>query len=286
MTRFNELNRIKTAIKTRDASELAWAESYAKMRVNTAYQIHPNKIAKQAQKKWSKILEDIQNTLAELACTDTDLYDAWIISLFNHAQKDGDWRFDDDRKPIEIPEKLLPDYLIKLNSDLPRIIKRYSDWQLGKGFSYIYSPTISNLCFSIRDGAAPIQNRVDAIKSMKNMYKDCFEVRCHPVLGHLGEESSELDSFCYILWDVTALSWCSEDHPNREEIYAAVSDVMEYALTLKNLSCIESALHGLGHLVDFWPQAENIVEDFIRRSKNIDPRILSYAEKAKNGDVL
>ncbi|MBP7759828.1 MAG: hypothetical protein KA178_11275 [Alphaproteobacteria bacterium] len=217
---------------------------------------------------------------------DTDLYDRWIVSLFNHDEKDGDWRYDDDQRPIEIPEKLLPDYIVKLNNDLPMMIKRYSDWQLGMGFYYIYSPNCSDLGFSIRDGTAPIQKRLDAIKSMKNMYSDCFEIRCHPVLGHLSEESSELDSFCFMLWDTTALSFCTEDHPYRNEIYSAVAGVMEYALTLKNLSCIESALHGLGHLTDFWPQAEKIIEDFIRRSGNIDPRILSYAEKAKNGDVL
>ena len=66
MTRFDELKRIERAIKNLDIAELRWAESFAEMRVETAYQTHPKKIAKQAQKEWNKRLKIVRDTITSL----------------------------------------------------------------------------------------------------------------------------------------------------------------------------------------------------------------------------
>lgn len=66
MTRFNELKRIETALQTKDKDELLWSKEYCEMRVNTAFEFHPKKIAKQAQKDWQKRLNKIEELLEVL----------------------------------------------------------------------------------------------------------------------------------------------------------------------------------------------------------------------------
>lgn len=282
MTHFDEIKRIEKAIENRDMAELRWAESFAKMRVDNAYQMHPKKIAKQAQKNWRKILEDVQTAIASL---DTSLYDQWIVSLFNRDETNGDWRFEIDNEPIDIPEKLLPDFIIRLNSELPEIIERYTDWQLAMGLDYVYNPACSNCAFSIRNSATALSKRLAAIESIKNLYRDCFESRCKPALGHLSEHGNEFNGLCYMLWDITPLGRCDEDDPHRTAVFNAVTDVLDYALGMKNIACLESALHGLGHTVYYFPKAAEIIQAFIDKSSNLDPRILRYAEAAKTGCI-
>lgn len=282
MSRYDELKRIEEAIKSCDMAELGWAKSYAKMRIDEARKTRPNsKTSKQTQKDWKKILGDVETAFASL---DSSVYDEWISSLFDRDEAKGDWRFDIDYEPIDVPETLLCAFIIRLNSKLPELLGRYTDWQLAMGLDYIYNPCCSNYAFSIRDGDAPLKTRLAAIESMKNLYRDCFEIRCRPVLGHLSERGSEFNDFCYMLWDVTPINYC-EGHKNRVAILDAVADVLEFALSMKNIACLESALHGLGHMVYKFPRAAEIIQSFINKADNIDSRILRYAEAAKTGYI-
>ncbi|MBL1146412.1 MAG: hypothetical protein HND56_05815 [Pseudomonadota bacterium] len=284
MSRVKEIKRIENAIETRDADELQWAESYIAMRMDSIYTSSSKKMAKRGQKSWQELLDDVQSAITSISL-DKNLFEQWIVSLFDHPEEDGDWRFAIDQEPLDIPEKLIPEFIIKLNHELPEITKYYTDWQLGMGLDYIYSPSCSNIAYAIEVSEAPVKTRLQAIKSMKYLYRDCLELRCQPVLGYLSETGNKLNDFCYMWWDVTTLSYYPADDPNREIFYPAVTDVMEYALTLNNIACIESGLHGLGHAVYNWPHAAEIIENFIKRAGNIDPRVMRYAEMAKTGYI-
>ena len=88
-----------------------------------------------------------------------------------------------------------------------------------------------------------------------------------------------------MLWDTTPLTYC-EQTPEKKEIYAAVAEVMEYSLSLDNIACIESGLHGLGHLELYYDEAPKIVRKFIESQKVRDERLIAYAEQAEQGNVL
>ena len=56
MSRFEELNRIKNAIKHNDQRELLWAREYCEMRFNLS-----NK--KQHKNHWHKLTKEVNQTL-------------------------------------------------------------------------------------------------------------------------------------------------------------------------------------------------------------------------------
>lgn len=282
MSRVKELKRIENAIEARDADELQWAESYIAMRMDSIYTSGSKKMAKRGQKSWQELLDEVQSAIISISLG-KGLFEQWIVSLFDHPEEDGDWRFTIDQEPLDIPEKLIPEFIIKLNHELPEIIKYYTDWQLGMGLNHIYND--SDIAPALCNDGAPLETRLQAIKSMKYLYRDCLEPRCQPVLGCLSEKGGKLNEFCYMLWDVTTLSYYPADDPNREIFYPVVTDVMAYALTLNNIACIESGLHGLGHAVYNWPHAAEIIENFIKKAGDIDPRVMRYAEMAKTGYI-
>ncbi|WP_444926888.1 hypothetical protein ACJJI4_02130 [Microbulbifer sp. TRSA002] len=87
-----------------------------------------------------------------------------------------------------------------------------------------------------------------------------------------------------MLWDTTPLSYC-EELPDSDALYSAVAEVMEYALSLDNLACIESGLHGLGHLELYYKDAQKIVEKFIKDARVKNSRLLEYAINAECGCI-
>ena len=54
---------------------------------------------------------------------------------------------------------------------------------------------------------------------------------------------------------------------------------------LQNLACIESGLHGLGHLAHQYPEiVEPIIETFLQ-TQNLNPVLIDYAQHAKTGMI-
>ena len=60
---------------------------------------------------------------------------------------------------------------------------------------------------------------------------------------------------------------------------------MQYSLTLDNIACIESGLHGLGHLGLYYPPAWQLVGQFLEQATVTDARLLQYAASAQTGCV-
>ncbi len=181
---------------------------------------------------------------------------------------------------------MIPEFVVQLHEDLPELMKDYTVWQLARGIDVIFNANVADYVFDLRDGSASFEKKVEAILSMKKLYSECFFKLCRPRLGHLSEDMNELESFCYMIWDVSPLSYC-ENNDQKDRFYSAIAEVMEYALSLNNIACKESALHGLGHLISppHYPRAKDIIQNFIDKNKNADPRIIKYAEQAKTGMI-
>jgi hypothetical protein len=74
--------------------------------------------------------------------------------------------------------------------------------------------------------------------------------------------------------------------PETEAYYRAVTDVMAASLRLDNPACIESGLHGLGHLVPFLPDlAKPLIDDFLNNSNNQSAALIQYAHNARSGYI-
>lgn len=214
-------------------------------------------------------------------------YDAWLKHVFDRPVTNPAWYFDmhepDFQDDSLIITELITITMLRCGTDL----LAYSDGQVNQGLQYIFNNSCSNLVFDILDGDFPFEKKMDAIRSIKTLYNDCFEPRWAPVLSHIDEPGANpLNGVCYMLWDITPLSYW-EKRERAEEAYAAVFDVFRFALNSSNPACVESALHGLGHLHSTAPrQTEQIVQSFIAKPHIQNDQLLSYAQQAYTGCIL
>jgi hypothetical protein len=168
-----------------------------------------------------------------------------------------------------------------------RDLVRFSDGQVSVGLDIIFNNSYSDYVFSIKDSALPAKTTIRAITSLKALYSDCFEPRCAPILSHQNEAGhNSLNGVCYMLWDVTPLAYW-EDRGNKELFYGAVLEVLESALECENEACIESALHGLGHLQLYCKnQAPAIISRYLKQHPNLRRELVQYASDAALGHIL
>ena len=69
--------------------------------------------------------------------------------------------------------------------------------------------------------------------------------------------------------------------------YGAIASVMESCLYLDNPACVESGLHGLGHMATFQAEiAVPIIDRFLKKAKKLDAHLLGYAKSARTGMIL
>jgi hypothetical protein len=73
----------------------------------------------------------------------------------------------------------------------------YSDETLNRAFWDLSS----NVFFALGDESIEWALRERVINSFEILFREFFAVRCNPVLGHLDEEGSPLNSACYMWWD-------------------------------------------------------------------------------------
>lgn len=210
------------------------------------------------------------------------MYEAWIKHIFDHPESEGDWRFSVD--PIFSNQNEVVTLISSTFEKCKEDFSEYSNWQLNKGLYYIFSNNCSDYSFAMRDYPVAIELRLLSIASIKNLYASCFSQRCAPSLSHLGEEGNELNEICYMLWDITPLSYCEQTR-DKEAIYKGILRVLEYALSLSNPACIESAIHGLGHMEPYCPEVKSIINKHLNYIKAKDARLYEYALLASEGRV-
>jgi len=215
----------------------------------------------------------------------TDKYQEFVEFLFDRDESAGDWRFNGDIVEPALTKEEIVKFIRRMLESYRADLSAYSDWQLGMGIDYIFNNSCSDLSFALRDGPVAIAKRVNAIRALKTFFRECLNERCVSALGHLSENGNQLNHFCYMVWDVTPLTYC-EQTPGKTEIYSVIAEVMRYALSLDNIACIESGLHGLGHLEHYYDQASAIVRSFLSSGRATDKRLVAYAREAEKGCVL
>jgi hypothetical protein len=68
--------------------------------------------------------------------------------------------------------------------------------------------------------------------------------------------------------------------------YQAIAAVMRQCLTLENPACVESGLHGLGHMVPFLPDlAVPIIDEYLEHVKTRSESLIHYAKAARTGMI-
>jgi len=210
-------------------------------------------------------------------------YDEWVTSLFSqtvseygsHLQCDELWN--DNAHFAELTIWLLRHCALDLG--------KMSDESVAFGLKHTFKGFEAEPNCPLKSGDISREMKIELIRSFESLYSGCFESRCAPILLHLGEPGgSSLNQFCFMLWDSSPLgSW--NDHKDPEEFYTALVEMLKKVLLLSNPACVESALHGLGHLHPECPRlVENAIDECIDRGLN--ENLLKYALCARSGDVL
>ena len=214
-------------------------------------------------------------------------YIDWLKYVFDRPATANGWYFDEDElEPFEAEQSELAELVACTFENCARDLSSYSNDQLRFGLSYILENVASDVVFSLMSEDVPTDLRLRAIGSLKHVYSEIFERRCAPVLGHISEPGGNaLNYICYMLWDVSPLS-CWERSQNRAVFYSAVCDVLENSLRSSNRACVESGLHGLGHVFFYYPErAERIVDGFLLNADTRAPELRQYAQAARMGHV-
>ena len=213
-------------------------------------------------------------------------YHEWLQYVFDRPVTPNGWYFDVECSPFEAENAELAELIVFTLENCGRDFSAYSDAQLRYGLDYIFNNSCSDVVFSLMDDAVPCARRLRAIASISNLYRDCFAPRCAPVLGHTSQPGANpLNDVCYMLWDVSPLSYW-ERSKDKQTFYRAIFDVIEETLTSENPACVESGLHGLGHICLYDNvRAVKIINTYLRRNVFVSAGLREYAQKARVGNV-
>jgi len=133
----------------------------------------------------------------------------------------------------------------------------------------------------------PWPQRQRCLRAMVPLYAQIFNARCTPALGHLEEQpANPLNLVCYMWWDILPVAGQPE-MPARRPFDDECLQVMAATLALPNEACQESALHGLGHWANAYPQpVAAIINAYLKREGEIRAPLKAYGQAALSGCVL
>lgn len=210
---------------------------------------------------------------------DKEKYQKWLKFLFDQKHEDLENKHD----PLEHLEEDVPDYFIHLCQNSAQDLKEYSNRAVAIGLSYILNPCESDYSYQLKQNLSTTKIQ-EILLSIQYLYLNIFESYCFKKLCHTDETSEPLNQLCYILWDMCPLSYF-EEYNDKDELYRVFTATLNFALSLKNPACIESALHGLGHTELYYPPASDIIQKFIDSKQCENEDLLEYAATAKEGMI-
>jgi hypothetical protein len=221
-------------------------------------------------------------------------YQEWLKHVFDHEVRKRAWYFDDEKpefeaSPIEMTE-LIGQTFLCAGKDLAG----YTDEKVDQGIWYFAGMSGSDFMFELKSPEVPLTKRLEAIGNIFYLYSDCFAKRCAETLGHLSEEGSALNPSCYMFWDISPITLFWDKNPftylenpqESKQTQGVVLNVLEKILNIEHRACREGALHGLRHIAYSCPEnVREIIDSFLCKNKP-DEKLLAYALKAREGNVL
>ncbi|MGZ4960956.1 MAG: hypothetical protein ACXWC8_00235 [Limisphaerales bacterium] len=212
----------------------------------------------------------------------------WISYVFDHPVNDAlpAWYWDIDVPVWEGTPEQITQYISETFQNSGELLARFSDEQLNQGFWFLVSGSCSEFMYALRDEKVPLPMRLRALRSFVPVFEQVMARRCSPHLSHLDEAGTNaLNSACYMWWDHLPIHG-EPENPARAAFDSEVLAVLRRILAIPHDACRESALHGIGHWVTDYPEAAEIVDDFLAGETKLRPELVGYALAAKDGNVL
>jgi hypothetical protein len=212
-------------------------------------------------------------------------FEEWVKFVFDRPTDHGNgWYFDIDVETEPVPPPTYVDFTTRLFQESGVLLRPFSDAQVDLGLNFLVSNHASNNIFALQNETIPIAKRIEFVRAILDLNRQCFETRCTPHLSHLDRQTTpdhvnRLNMICYMWWDTFIA-------PGRE-LNEACLWVMENSLQLSNPAVIEGALHGLGHWTSHYPdRCAAIIENFLEtRAIKFSEELHAYATWAQSGCI-
>lgn len=210
-------------------------------------------------------------------------FDSWVSWVFDHSVTDPAWHWQTDAPEMELPSARLAEYVALLFENAGPSLDRYSGEQLAQGFWFLVDTSCSDQLRVWFDESVSWDLRKRGIVATEALFRDIFARRGS---RHFTNESDgpALDVAGYMWWDIVAMS---SHRPNTDStrVHLECIDAMTRILEIDSPVCAYSALHGLGHWMDFDEQrAGKAIDKFLARGTG-DERLKQYALSARKGCV-
>jgi hypothetical protein len=209
----------------------------------------------------------------------------WIGYVFDHPVTDPAWHFSLDAPEWNDSPEHIASLIAATFERSGELLSRFSDAQLNEALWFLVSGS-SDFMFALVDSAVPFATRLRALRSFVPLFEQVMTVRCSPHLSHLDEQpANPLNGVCYMWWDILPIHG-EPEASERAEFDAEVLRILPRLLSIPHDACRESALHGVSEWQFYYPSLEGVVDEFLARTPNLRPELVSYAQRAKVGNVL
>lgn len=202
-------------------------------------------------------------------------YETWLNRVFGGSAN--------QTPNVGVEPVAFTEYFKRTLSQSGTDLLKFSDKQVNSGLWQLFSS--AGLVHVLKEPNVPLKLRTSSILAIKALYSDCFMQRARPILAHLGEPGgSPVNSICYMLWDITPIGiWGTVEYCSYFDL---AIEVLEYSLYLPHVACVESALHGLGHLGGGKSERVQLVIDKWKTQTKVgSPELITYAQNAHKGSV-
>jgi hypothetical protein len=215
----------------------------------------------------------------------TEPLDAWINHVFDHPVTSWYTSLEEFEEWPEAPEDIAV-HIAETFEQSGSLLSRFSDEQLDQGFWYLLYQGPPDFMGTLLDAEIPLEIRLRALRSFVPLFEQVMAARCSPHLSHLDEKgASALNSACFIWFDIV-LDRCEPRRLAQAQLDAELTPTLSTILAIPHDACRESALHGIGHWVNEYPQLAGIVDEFLSATPGLRPELIAYAQSAKAGKVL
>ena len=219
-------------------------------------------------------------------------FDQWIAYVFDHPVTNRQWHFDMTSDYWDGPPADIVVYLTRTFEECETVFWPFSDAQVAQGLNFLISPSCSDFAFTLLETDVSLVDRLHCIDAMATLFERYFALRCSPHLSRLDvaatpEDVSPLNGICYMWWDVLPLHGLIKhrpEHPDAEVLDRAIMVVLRRILMLDSVACQESALFGLAFWTMYYPEIDEVIDEFIAHHGDLFERFRPEVRKTVFGE--
>lgn len=232
-------------------------------------------------------------------------FEEWVEYCFAQAYRDWSGQSTDEPEVIEARERRfvweaapwIADNLARLFESPAFLADRYSDEQIADATWFVFGIS-SQYIAHVRNGPGSKDAQARCIRSVATMYTDLFDRVCcergtQPDANLHGD--NKIDIAVYMIWDMDMIQYIPvfpEKSPHLvDPALYVLETVLERCVTS---SCIISALHGIGHIIQSREYAGDLAVvtrlqttiDGLLTRRRLPEWLEEYATYARDGAVM